>query len=195
MLNWSKIKISIADRIGTSNWVSFHMAQSGEKPGNFFTRISTWMQWPNTYLFKDGRSVVLCTDYLLHPTISTNTLDSKPSSYLLSYSRHLLNESETSTFAATAMKISYGIEIQESDDAYISVADESLAGFNEAAVLGTFWVDFFPFLKYVPSWFPGGGFQKKAAHWRELNASLTEKPFSYTKEQLVGDRVFRAKNS
>ena len=90
------------------------------------------------------------------------------------------------------MKISYGIEIQESDDAYISVADKSLEGFNEAAVLGTFWVDFFPLLKYVPSWFPGGGFQKKAAHWRELNASLTEKPFSYTKEQLVGlDHFFK----
>jgi hypothetical protein len=89
------------------------------------------------------------------------------------------------------MKISYGIDVQESDDAYISVADESLAGFNEAAVLGTFWVDFFPLLKYVPSWFPGGGFQKKAAHWRQLNASLTEKPFSYTKEQLVGDHLFK----
>ena len=85
------------------------------------------------------------------------------------------------------MKISYGIDVQESDDPYISLAEDSLDGINQVAILGTFWVDFFPILKYVPSWFPGAGFQKKATQWRELNAIMTEKPFRYVEEQLVGD--------
>jgi len=90
------------------------------------------------------------------------------------------------------MDISYGIKVQESDDPYISLAEESLDGLNEAAIVGTFWVDLFPVLKYVPSWFPGAGFQKKAAHWRELNTTMSEKPFRYVQEQLVGEPFSRA---
>ena len=88
------------------------------------------------------------------------------------------------------MKISYGIDVIESDDPYISLAENALDGLNEAAIPGAFWVDLFPILKYVPSWFPGAGFQRKAAHWRELNAIMVEKPFRYVKEQLVGDHSF-----
>ena len=88
------------------------------------------------------------------------------------------------------MKISYGIDVIESDDPYISLAENALDGLNEAAIPGAFWVDLFPILKYVPSWFPGAGFQRKAAHWRELNAIMVEKPFRYVEEQLVGNHLF-----
>ena len=38
-----------------------------------------------------------------------------------------------------------------------------MSGGSEAGILGAFWVEFLPILKYVPSWFPGAGFQRKAA--------------------------------
>ena len=85
------------------------------------------------------------------------------------------------------MKVSYGIDVKDSDDPYILVAEEATGGMSEAAIPGAFWVDFFPILKYIPSWFPGAGFQKKAAHWRTLVTTMIEKPFGYVKEQLVGD--------
>ena len=88
------------------------------------------------------------------------------------------------------MNIAYGIDVQESNDPYLSLAEEALNGLNQATILGTFWVDLFPLLKYVPSWFPGASFQKKAAHWREVNASLAKKPFHYVEEQLVGEHLF-----
>ena len=91
---------------------------------------------------------------------------------------------------AIIMKISYGIDVQETDDPYVSLAEDALEGISQAAVLGNFWVDLFPILKYVPSWFPGAGFQKKAAHWRKVNAALSEKPFRYVQEQLVGAIFF-----
>ena len=49
-----------------------------------------------------------------------------------------------STFAATIMKIGYGIAVQESDDPYISIAEEVLSGIADAGIPGAFWVDFFP---------------------------------------------------
>lgn len=85
------------------------------------------------------------------------------------------------------MKISYGIDVHESDDPHISLTEESLNGITEASIPGAFWVDFFPILKYVPSWVPGAGFQKKAAHWSQVNSSMTQKPFDYVMDQLVGD--------
>jgi hypothetical protein len=88
------------------------------------------------------------------------------------------------------MSIAYGIDVQEFEDPYLLLAEEALNGLNQAVNLGTFWVDLFPLLKYVPSWFPGAGFQKKAAHWRKVNATLAEKPFRYVEEQLVGELFF-----
>jgi hypothetical protein len=97
----------------------------------------------------------------------------------------------TSTFTATMMKIGYGIEVQESDDPYISIAEEAMKGAAEAGVPGAFWVDLFPILKYVPSWFPGAGFQKKAARVREATSTMAEKPFRHVQEQLVQVHLLR----
>ena len=83
------------------------------------------------------------------------------------------------------MKIEYGIAVQESDDPYISVAEEAMDGITQAGIPGAFWVDFLSFLKYVPRWFPGAGFQKKAAHWRETMNTMAERPFRHVQEQLV----------
>ena len=101
------------------------------------------------------------------------------------------NKNKTSTFAATIMKILYGIAVQESDDPYISIAEEAINGASEAGIPGAFWVDLFPILKYVPSWFPGAGFQKKAARVREATEIMAEKPFRYVQEQLVQVYFFR----
>ena len=83
------------------------------------------------------------------------------------------------------MNIGYGIIVQESDDPYISAAEEAMEGFSAAGIPGTFWVDLIPILKYVPSWFPGAGFQKQAARWKKANHTMAETPFNYVKEQLV----------
>jgi hypothetical protein len=101
------------------------------------------------------------------------------------------NKFMTSTFAATIMKIVYGITVQESDDPYISIAEEALKGVAEAGTPGAFWVDTFPILKYVPSWFPGAGFQKKAARWRECINTMAENPFRHVQEQLVQVQFLR----
>ena len=83
------------------------------------------------------------------------------------------------------MKIVYGIAVQESDDPYISLAEEALSGLAEAGIPGAFLVDMFPILKYVPSWFPGAGFQKKATRWRKGIIAMAENPFRHVQENLV----------
>ena len=90
------------------------------------------------------------------------------------------------------MEIGYGIAVQDSDDPYISIAEGALSGIAQAGIPGTFWVDLFPILKYVPSWFPGAGFQKKAAIWKKFINEMAEKPFRHVQEQLVLVHFLRA---
>jgi hypothetical protein len=96
----------------------------------------------------------------------------------------------TSTFAATIMKIGYGISVQESDDPYISIAEEALKGVADAGIPGTSLVDLLPIVKYVPSWFPGAKFHKEAASVRKATNTMAEKPFRHVQEHLVPVHFF-----
>ena len=83
------------------------------------------------------------------------------------------------------MEICYGITILEHNDPYISIAKEAIGGIAEAGVPGAFLVDLLPVLKYVPSWFPGAGFKRKAARWRASICEMLERPYRTVKRDLV----------
>ncbi|KAF8874736.1 cytochrome P450 [Infundibulicybe gibba] len=87
------------------------------------------------------------------------------------------------TFASTIMNVIYGIKVQETDDPYIEAAEASLESIAEAGTPGAFLVDFMPILKYVPEWMPGASFKKKAAHWRDINYEMAERPWRFVKSQ------------
>ncbi|OBZ67807.1 O-methylsterigmatocystin oxidoreductase [Grifola frondosa] len=78
------------------------------------------------------------------------------------------------------VKIMYGFEPQ--DDKYFFLLEKASESTTEGLVSGTFLVEFIPFLKYIPSWFPGAGFQKKFAEWRAASAGLRDIPFGVAKE-------------
>ena len=83
------------------------------------------------------------------------------------------------------MEICYGITILEHNDPYISIAKEAIGGIAQAGVPGAFLVDLLPVLKYVPSWFPGAGFKRKAARWRAYIREMPERPYRRVKRDLV----------
>jgi hypothetical protein len=41
-------------------------------------------------------------------------------------------------------------------------------------------------VKYVPSWVPGAGFQRKAKAWSNHLSEMRERPFKLVEDQLVG---------
>jgi len=56
---------------------------------------------------------------------------------------------------------------------------------SAATVPGTFLVDTFPMLKYVPEWMPGAGFKKIAREWRALQETVVNRPYNMVQEQMV----------
>ena len=83
--------------------------------------------------------------------------------------------------------LTYGMNIPEGDGSdYVKAAEIVLAAHAEAGHLGSFLVDFFPSMKYIPAWFPGAEWKRKAIYWRKLGDYFTHTPWNTVREQLVG---------
>ncbi|KAJ7045928.1 cytochrome P450 [Mycena alexandri] len=93
------------------------------------------------------------------------------------------------TLAAVIMDVAYGIRIRDTDDPYISVAEEAVSYLNRAGIAGSFIVDFFPWLQHFPSWAPGTSFQATAKYAKTVVSTMVEKPWKYVANmaEVTGD--------
>ena len=92
---------------------------------------------------------------------------------------------ENSNFASTVLKVIYGIDIKDENDMYLQISEEAVAGAAVGLVPGKFLVDFFPFLRHVPTWFPGAASQRLWVKWMAAVRRLEDVPFEHTKEKMV----------
>ncbi len=95
----------------------------------------------------------------------------------------------SSTLAAIIMDIVYGIQVQNMDDDYIRLAEQTTEVFNQSRLMGKFWIDFLPILKYVPSWVPGAAAVQYAKKWRPVVDATVNKSFEAVKRRLCSDEV------
>ncbi|KDR69244.1 hypothetical protein GALMADRAFT_145643 [Galerina marginata CBS 339.88] len=84
-----------------------------------------------------------------------------------------------------ALSIAYGLPIRSSNDPLLDLVERAVAAVSDAAVPGAFWVDIFPILKYVPEFFPGTGFMRKAKVWRKMQVDMRDMPFQQTIRNMV----------
>ena len=97
------------------------------------------------------------------------------------YLRHIRRYS-----GGLALSIVYGYNVKSNDDKYLLLAEECMNLLaNDMAGSGLWPVDILPILLYIPSWFPGGSFKRKAAQWKLRFAEFIEKPYSYAKASMV----------
>ncbi|KAI0045176.1 cytochrome P450 [Auriscalpium vulgare] len=88
--------------------------------------------------------------------------------------------------AATIMKIAYGHTVKSVDELYVRLAEE--AGYDTvtgSANYGAVLVDFFPALKYIPSWMPGAGFKRRALETREKVQQMLDAPFRMVQRRMA----------
>ncbi|KAF7968068.1 hypothetical protein HWV62_32053 [Athelia sp. TMB] len=86
---------------------------------------------------------------------------------------------------ATILETTYGIKARTTDDPYIKTAEDAAASAARAIVPGAFMVDIFPFLRYVPAWVPGAGFQTQARVWKKDTDTLFNAPFDAVKAAMA----------
>lgn len=84
------------------------------------------------------------------------------------------------------LSVVYGLEATRDDDPALIKAEgatDLLA--NEITAGGGLWaVDILPCLRYLPAWFPGASFLRKAAAWKETIVDSVDFPFSLLKARM-----------
>ena len=92
------------------------------------------------------------------------------------------------TVGAIILRISHGYELQGHNDPFVDLANRATEQLSLSSSPGAFLVDVVPFLKYVPAWMPGAGFQRTAKEWSKTLEEMVEMPYNFTKEQMALDR-------
>ncbi|KZT66837.1 cytochrome P450 [Daedalea quercina L-15889] len=87
--------------------------------------------------------------------------------------------------ASIVLQITHGHEIRDSNDPLVQTAELVNRQFSETATPGTFLVDIFPFLRYVPDWVPGAGFKRIAQEARHSLDRMLDEPYQQVKEQVM----------
>jgi len=89
------------------------------------------------------------------------------------------------SMASTIMMITYGHEAESFDDPLVTLAKNASEHIDMALQQGVFLVDVIPWLKYVPKWFPGAGFQVIAEHGARLSHDLRYLPYFHARDKIL----------
>ncbi|PFH53736.1 hypothetical protein AMATHDRAFT_78864 [Amanita thiersii Skay4041] len=86
------------------------------------------------------------------------------------------------------LRVTYGYNAKSRHDDYLQLVKEAMEPLMQSVHAGSFYVDFIPALKYIPSWFPGAEFKRKAKGWALSALRLRESPFQSVKDSIANGR-------
>ncbi|KAJ2919075.1 hypothetical protein MD484_g1360, partial [Candolleomyces efflorescens] len=91
-------------------------------------------------------------------------------------------------FGTEIMRVAYGFDDIRQNEALIHNAEALILGFLEAVVPGRFYVNTLPFLRHIPSWFPGAGFKKVFKNLSQISFTTLYPPFEEVKDGLANGK-------
>ncbi|CAL1697458.1 unnamed protein product [Somion occarium] len=86
--------------------------------------------------------------------------------------------------ASLTLDATYGHRVVSADDMFVHVAERGIEVISESGSPGSMLVDFFPFLKQIPTWMPGAGFKRKAFSARKSIVDMQDVPYNMVREQM-----------
>lgn len=81
--------------------------------------------------------------------------------------------------ASSIFRIVFGMPISGMDDPAVQTAEQAMTLTNDHKIAGNFWVEFAPFLRYIPVWMPGAKFQQHAARTRPFAERTRNQGFEF----------------
>lgn len=103
---------------------------------------------------------------------------------LLSHPDDFMQSIRTMT-GAIILGITFGMELQPENDPFVALAEEALHAMAQVGNVGSYIVDYLPWLQYLPWWAPGAAFKRQAAKWNKIVLEMYEKPFQTIKQALA----------
>ncbi|KAI0331347.1 cytochrome P450 [Cubamyces sp. BRFM 1775] len=90
-----------------------------------------------------------------------------------------------SLLAKTICAVVHGVQMEDEQAlCYSRVLTEAEVGFSEVFRPGSFFVEFLPWLRHVPAWFPFTGWQKKVQLWRGQSDVMLDDPFNLARDAM-----------
>ncbi|KAG8700498.1 hypothetical protein FRC08_004661 [Ceratobasidium sp. 394] len=87
--------------------------------------------------------------------------------------------------AAIAVRIVYGHKVESLDDRFVQNAEGVMLAFADALKPVKWAVDIFPFLRYLPTWFPFATFWRQVKIWKRLSDAHRDEPFEFVEKQMA----------
>ncbi|KAJ7639248.1 cytochrome P450 [Roridomyces roridus] len=85
---------------------------------------------------------------------------------------------------AIVLNVTFGYQLKDENDPLLKLIDVAMKQFSELTGVNAFAVDTFPFLRYVPEWFPGAGWKKKIIPYRAALQASLDTPLDWVKKQI-----------
>ncbi|OAK97184.1 cytochrome P450 [Phaeosphaeriaceae sp. SRC1lsM3a] len=86
---------------------------------------------------------------------------------------------------AVILRITYGYTPKSNGkDPLVDLVGQAMSNFADATTPGKYLVDVFPFLRYLPEWLPGTGFQEKARRLAKHLDHTAGVPYEFVKQQM-----------
>ncbi|KAI0776641.1 cytochrome P450 [Trametes elegans] len=90
---------------------------------------------------------------------------------------------------AVVLMIAYGYKADEREDPLIKMVESATEQAAEVVQPGAYLVDVFPFLRYLPTWFPGAGWKRKGEAYRANMDRMSETPHQFVKDQMAAGKA------
>ncbi|KAJ7649568.1 cytochrome P450 [Mycena polygramma] len=89
------------------------------------------------------------------------------------------------------LRSTYGYQTTPRDDPFLVETEKLVEVFSQAAKPGAWAVDILPWLRHLPSWFPGTGFKRWAAFWHQKNMESGTGIFRWALENQDSPNLIR----
>ena len=86
---------------------------------------------------------------------------------------------------AIIIRAAYGVEVKDTNDKYVMIADRAMECFNVVFKPGAYLVQTFPWMRHIPSWFPGARFQREFDAWRPTVRMIHDAPWKAAMDARV----------
>ena len=89
-------------------------------------------------------------------------------------------------FTAMIVQAVYGKRVEHLNDGYVMTAQKAVEGLSQTHIPGKFWVEYFPWLRHIPSWVPGSSARKFGEQYYPAVRALRDDRFDVVMNDVVG---------
>ncbi|CAE6476393.1 hypothetical protein ACGC1H_007684 [Rhizoctonia solani] len=86
---------------------------------------------------------------------------------------------------SVAIRMVYGYKVDSAQDPLVQSAEKVMSIFSDIMTPGRWMVEVFPFLRFLPTWFPGIAFHQMVASSRPVLHAYAQNTFDFVKSELA----------